>query len=233
MAKKRVGGDHALAEEIANMLDREAKARPGDNAAALLQAARDAGGGDLRMHYLARAQREIAKLNPTRHGPLIQRLQAQALALQGRGGDTRIAHVAPGEVVIPRSLMTPALMEKLTREARRLGIDPASLQIGSGRNVINPRTGMPQFDEEDLEDQGTDAADDMGAGGGADDEDSASPPLPTNMHDLAQHLADKLDQPTTPVSPQSTQTNDPFSMNHLDLLTRATYAEAKANDPNS
>jgi hypothetical protein len=205
MAKKPtkfVGGDHARAEAIAKMLDENPKTRPGDNAAALLQAAYDAGSGGLRSHYLARAQREIARLDPQRHGATIQRLQAQVLALQGRGGDTQIAHVAPGEVVIPRSLMTPALMEALTRTALKLGIDPASLQIGSGRNVINPNTGMPQFDEEDLEDQ---AQAGMGAGSDASDEEDDAAPLPTNPHDLAQYIADKLDEQ----SPDSGQNGQP------------------------
>lgn len=61
-----------------------------------LKLARDAGGGMLRGQHLHRAQRHIAALDPTRHGTLAQHLQAHALALHGRGGDTEIAHVTPG-----------------------------------------------------------------------------------------------------------------------------------------
>ncbi len=61
----------------------------------------DAGDTPARRAHLAEAQRQIAALDPTRDAQTVQRLQAQALALQGRGGDTEIAHVTPGEFVIP------------------------------------------------------------------------------------------------------------------------------------
>ena len=63
------------------------------NVLSALKQARDAGGGGVRMNHLARAQAHIAKLDPARHRTLVQHLHANVLALKGRGGDTKIAHV--------------------------------------------------------------------------------------------------------------------------------------------
>jgi len=76
----------------------------------------------------------------------VHHLQARVLALQGRGGDTRIAHVTPGEVVVPKRMQTRAFMTALHALARAHGIDPAQLRVASGRNRINPNTGEMEFD---------------------------------------------------------------------------------------
>jgi hypothetical protein len=65
--------------------------------------------------------------------------------LQGWRGDTEVAHVTPGEIVIPRELQTPELMQALAEAAEAQGLDLASFQVGSGRNSINPKTGRPEF----------------------------------------------------------------------------------------
>jgi len=109
----------------------------------------DAGSGGLRMNYLADAQKHIARIDPARHGRLIQHLQANVVALGGRGGDREIAHVTPGEIVIPQRLQTPAVIDALRAEATHAGIDLESLQIGSGRNSINPHTGQMEFNDGD------------------------------------------------------------------------------------
>ncbi|TAL00750.1 MAG: hypothetical protein EPO08_12630 [Rhodospirillaceae bacterium] len=120
-----------------------------------LKRARDAGGGNLRGHHLVQAQRHIAGLDPMRHGTLMQHLQAHVVAMGGRGGDTRIAHVTPGEVVVPESMLTPDVVDILRRAAKEKCIDPSRFVVGSGRNVINPNTGQMEFD-----DDGEDDADD-------------------------------------------------------------------------
>src|SRR5947207_4021706 len=44
--------------------------------------------------------------------------EAQALARAGRGSDTTVGHLTPGEVVIPKRLQTPEVMAALARAAR-------------------------------------------------------------------------------------------------------------------
>jgi len=65
--------------------------------------------------------------------------------LGGRGGDTEIAHVTPGEVVIPARMQTPEVMAALMTAAAEAGVDPARLVVGSERNSINPQTGQAEF----------------------------------------------------------------------------------------
>ena len=144
---KRRKNDHEIADEIVALLDSEGdrEHQPGLKARNLLQQASDAGSGDLRMVYLQEAQREIAKLDPARHGWVISQLQSAALALQGRRGDTQIAHVTPGEIVIPLAVLTPDLRRSLAAAVRDAGIDPRSLVIGDAHNSTNPQTGRPEF----------------------------------------------------------------------------------------
>lgn len=81
----------------------------------------------MRQQYLQEAQSHIAQIDPRRDGRTVQRLQAQVLALQGRRGDTAIAHVTPGEVVVPLSVLTSDLRRELAQAVRNAGIDPRSL----------------------------------------------------------------------------------------------------------
>lgn len=77
------------------------------------------------------------------------RLQAEALAAQGRKGDTEVAHVTPGEVVIPRELKTinPKLYAELMAQVARIGGDPSKMVVGNGS--VNPRTGLQEFATQD------------------------------------------------------------------------------------
>jgi len=145
MTKRRT--DRQLADDIVAKLNSEEDkaAHPAMEINSLLQQARDAGGGALRMQYLETAQRQIAKLDPSRHGRLIAQLQGELLALQGRRGDTKVAHVTPGEVVIPARLQTPELLAALRAAAKQAGIDPARLVVGSDHNSVNPGTGQAEF----------------------------------------------------------------------------------------
>jgi len=92
-----------------------------------------------------RAQKHLRLIDPSRHGKLIQQIQARLLAAQGRGGDTEVAHVTPGELVLPPDLQTPELMALLQDAADARGINVARLFVGSARNSINPRTRTREF----------------------------------------------------------------------------------------
>jgi hypothetical protein len=141
MAKKKTMDE--LADEI--LRDFDAGDTPARRAQTALQQALDAGDCPLRQEHLRRARRLIAEIDPRREPKLVQQLQTQVLALQGRGGDLAVAHVTPGETVLPAWAQTPELMNYLANLARLHGVDPARYQVGSGRNRINPRTGLMEF----------------------------------------------------------------------------------------
>jgi hypothetical protein len=136
MAAKAVGIDPYMAAEA------------GENARATINAIRNAGKAKQpkdRAGYIREAQNELRTISATQHPKLVNALQTKLLALQGRGGDTAVAHVAPGEVVLPRSLQTPELMRQIAALAARQGIDPRQLTVGHRANNVNPRTGQREF----------------------------------------------------------------------------------------
>jgi hypothetical protein len=53
-------------------------------------------------------------------------------------------HVARGELVLPRELLTPEVMEFIAAQAQERGIDPRRLMVG-GQSSINPATGAEEF----------------------------------------------------------------------------------------
>lgn len=63
--------------------------------------------------------------------------------------DTKIAHLTPGEIIIPLNHQTPTLMRAIRNQ---LGDDLATYTIGSGQEQINPESGLPAFagDSEDI-----------------------------------------------------------------------------------
>lgn len=67
------------------------------------------------------------------------------MAAKGRNGDTRMAHVTPGEVVIPKEVaaLRPDLVAHVANQVRSMGGNPESLTVGRGR--INPQTGVEEF----------------------------------------------------------------------------------------
>jgi len=71
--------------------------------------------------------------------------KAAELAAQGRGGDTEVAHVTPGEIVLPEALQTPAVLNALRRAAMSANMSLEQFRVGSPRNSINPQTGQPEF----------------------------------------------------------------------------------------
>lgn len=136
MAAKAVGIDPDLAVAA------------GEGAKATINAIRNAAKARTpkdRANYIRDAQRELKSISPAKHPKLVNAIQVRLLAVQGRGGDTEIAHVTPGEMVIPRALQTPAVMQALALEAARKGINPTAFRVGSPKASINPRTGAEEF----------------------------------------------------------------------------------------
>jgi lysozyme len=135
MAAKDVGVDPYLAADA------------GEDARSILAALRHAktAKGPEKAKHIAAAQTELRKLNPRQHGKLINALQAKVLALQGRGGDTAVAHLEPGEMVVPRAVLTPQLVQVIAAEAAKRGIDPKQLIVGSRKASINPATDTEEF----------------------------------------------------------------------------------------
>ena len=71
----------------------------------------------------------------------------QNMARYGRGGDTMMAHVAPGEMVVPQEVLrnSPQVARGLGTAFRDVGADPRRYVVGSGQNSINPVTGKREF----------------------------------------------------------------------------------------
>tara|TARA_R110001599_G_scaffold13727_3_gene61294 strand:+ start:223 stop:465 length:243 start_codon:yes stop_codon:yes gene_type:complete len=67
----------------------------------------------------------------------------KGIAALGRDEDRMMAHVAPGEMVVPPviSESTKAIIRK---EMQAAGLDPNEYQVGQGMS-INPITGMAEF----------------------------------------------------------------------------------------
>lgn len=69
------------------------------------------------------------------------------LARKGRAGDTEVAHLTPGEVVVPKRVWQadPGLRQHASRAMQQAGLDPSQYVVGSSRNSRNPRTGAREF----------------------------------------------------------------------------------------
>ena len=68
-----------------------------------------------------------------------------AMAQYGRGGDTEMAHVTPGETVVPERIASqPGVRNALAQGFRQEGVDPSRFIVG-GRNSLNPYTGAREF----------------------------------------------------------------------------------------
>ena len=70
------------------------------------------------------------------------------VAQQGRGGDTMLAHVSRGEIVVPNALLDAEdafLRQLLEGVMEEYGYDPGWFTVGHELNSINPETGLPEF----------------------------------------------------------------------------------------
>jgi len=72
--------------------------------------------------------------------------QAQMLAAEGTGEDTILAHLRPGEVVLPPEFMQDAEFEKqVENKFNEFNLDPAAALVGGGIASLNPMTGLEEF----------------------------------------------------------------------------------------
>lgn len=69
------------------------------------------------------------------------------MGAMGRGGDNMMAHVTPGDVIIPRDVVleNPEFLTKLKKTMQDMGGDYRTHIAGSGFENINPMTGQPEF----------------------------------------------------------------------------------------
>jgi hypothetical protein len=71
---------------------------------------------------------------------------AQQLKAAGTGEDTALAHLRPGEIVIPPEFMEDGEFESaLERKFREFDINPEEAVVGMGIASLNPQTGLEQF----------------------------------------------------------------------------------------
>ena len=110
-----------------------------------------AGSGMLRTNHVAEAQKHIAGIDPQQHHELLRHLQTIVMTLGGKPRHMELAHVTPGEMVIPAELLTPELMAALQATAKAQGIDLSRYEVGNRRNSVNPHTGEPEFFDAGIE----------------------------------------------------------------------------------
>src|SRR6056300_1544934 len=72
----------------------------------------------------------------------------ERLSQYSRGDDRNLAHVAPGDTIIPPELLqaNPDFADMVMRALAGAGIDPAKRIVDSGAARRNPVTGAQEFD---------------------------------------------------------------------------------------
>ena len=71
---------------------------------------------------------------------------AMELSQAGRGGDVTLAHLRPGEVVLPPETMDdPEFESMVERRFEEIGLDPRAAVVGAGIASLNPITGLEEF----------------------------------------------------------------------------------------
>lgn len=70
-----------------------------------------------------------------------------SIAQYGRYGDTEVAHVAKGELIVPKEVLDkrPDLRQEIYKEIEKYGVKGERYVVGSKYNSINPHTGHPEF----------------------------------------------------------------------------------------
>jgi hypothetical protein len=157
---------------------------PGLRALIALKQVAEAGTARAKKRAVADAQSALASLAHRKKTKLVNQVQARLLALQGRGSDTEIAHVARGEMVVPEDLQSNAVLAALAQEAANRGIPLGMLQIGNAQSRINPVTGTAEFGVLDWLKQK------IGIGDGPAD------PVPANTYNPADVNDPKTEPPT-------------------------------------
>jgi len=71
---------------------------------------------------------------------------AEELAMQGDGEDTQLAHLRPGEIVMPPEFMEDAQFEAaVENKFNQFGINPEKAVVGTGIASLNQITGLEEF----------------------------------------------------------------------------------------
>lgn len=70
---------------------------------------------------------------------------ARKLKGKGRNGDTEIAHVTPGEMVVPLSVQTPEVRSTLQRSFAERGVPMERYTVGTTDNSRNPDTNKEEY----------------------------------------------------------------------------------------
>jgi hypothetical protein len=71
---------------------------------------------------------------------------AQEVKALGMGDDTELAHVRPGEVILPPEFFSDTKFESMVENKfKQAGIDPEQAVVGSGIASLNEITGLPQY----------------------------------------------------------------------------------------
>ena len=72
--------------------------------------------------------------------------EVQQIKQYGEGGDTELAHLQPGEMVIPPEFLEdPKFESALAKKFDEFDINPEQAIVGSGIASLNPITGLEQF----------------------------------------------------------------------------------------
>jgi hypothetical protein len=88
--------------------------------------------------------RMIEKLQVQSMAPMGE--MAQQLAQAGGGEDTMLAHLRPGEIVLPPEMMEDPEFESMVEtKFNQLGINPEEAVVGMGIASLNESTGLEQF----------------------------------------------------------------------------------------
>jgi len=75
-------------------------------------------------------------------GGQVQQYNLGSIASMGRGGDSQLAHVMPGERMVPPGVVDDGMLDAAFVRA---GLDPMEYKVGSSQAAVNPMTGMPEY----------------------------------------------------------------------------------------
>ena len=84
-------------------------------------------------------QRAIPSFN---QGGPVKQYNLGGIASMGRGGDSQLAHVMPGERMVPPGVVDDGMLDAAFVRA---GLDPMEYKVGSSQTAVNPMTGMPEY----------------------------------------------------------------------------------------
>lgn len=69
----------------------------------------------------------------------------QQIAAMGRGGDSLLAHLTPGEVAVPPEVQSPKVLATLNKEFNKKGVQMDQFTAGSPNSSLNPSTSLPEY----------------------------------------------------------------------------------------